>query len=250
MIQFDEDKQNRKIKDLHQKEEEELAITLSGKYGIDYIDLTTNPIQTDALRLIEEKKAREAKVTAFKLIDRKIDVAVLSPENEKTIGIVKELEEKGYKPILFMTSTASLEKAWSAYKDLSFATETKAGSLKISNQEINDVIQKVHSLPDVIKLIQEVLAMKKSYRISRIVEIITAGALATEASDIHIEPEEDYVRLRYRLDGVLIDVLNFDLETYNHLLSRIKLLSGLKLNIKKDAQDGRFSIKLNDIDIE
>ena len=250
MIQFDEDKQNKKIKDLHQKEEEELAITLSGKYGIDYVDLTTNPIQTDALRLIEEKKAREAKIAAFKLIDRKIDIAVISPENEKTIEIIKELEEKGYTPILFMTSTIGLEKAWSAYKDLSFATETKAGSLEISNQDINDIIQKVHSLPDVIKLIQEVLAMKKSYRISRIVEIITAGALATEASDIHIEPEEDYVRLRYRLDGVLIDVLNFDLETYNHLLSRIKLLSGLKLNIKKDAQDGRFSIKLNDIDIE
>ncbi|MCR4334376.1 MAG: GspE/PulE family protein [Patescibacteria group bacterium] len=250
MIQFDEDKQNKKIKDLRQKEEEDSAVILSSKYGIEYVDLTSSPIQTDALRLIEETNSREAKIVAFKIVNKKIDVAVISPENEKTLEEIKKLKEKGYAPTLFITSTISLEKAWIAYKDLSFAVETKAGSLEISNQEINDTIQKIHSLPDVIKLIQDVLSMKKSYRISRIVETVIAGALATEASDIHIEPEEDYVRLRYRLDGVLVDTLNFDIETYNHLLSRIKLLSGLKLNIKKGAQDGRFSVKLNEIEIE
>jgi type IV pilus assembly protein PilB len=92
--------------------------------------------------------------------------------------------------------------------------------------------------------------MKKSYRVSRILETILAGGLATGASDIHIEPEEAYVRLRYRLDGVLVDVMNFDTDTYRLLLSRIKLLSGLKLNIKKDAQDGRFSVKIGPDEIE
>ena len=77
-----------------------------------------------------------------------------------------------------------------------------------------------------------------------------AGALVTEASDIHIEPEEDYVRLRYRLDGVLMDILNFNQIIYALLLSRIKLISGLKLNIKNEAQDGRFSVKTKDADIE
>jgi len=250
MIEFDEDKQNRKVKELRQKEEEELAKQLSTKYGVEYIDLTTNPIQTDALRLIDEATSRDAKAAAFKIIDKKISIAVISPHIEKTIAVVKSLEEKGYVPTLYMTSTASLEKAWAAYKDLSFAVETKAGSLELSNEDINNVIKKVHSLPDVIALVKEVLAMKKSYRISRIVEIVIAGALATNASDIHIEPEESYVRIRYRLDGVLTNVLEFDSETYNLLLSRVKLLSGLKLNIKKDSQDGRFSVKLNDIDIE
>lgn len=250
MIQFDEEKQNKQIKDLHKKEEEELAQQLSGKYGVEYVDLTTVPIQTDALRIIEETKSRDAKIVAFHLVDKKVSVAVISPHIDKTIEVMKELEGKGLTPIVFMASTASLEKAWSAYKDLSFAVETKAGSLEVSNEDINNIIKEVHSLPDVMKLIQDVLALKKSYRVSRIVEIIIAGALATNASDIHVEPEESYIRLRYRLDGVLTDVLKFDTETYNLLLSRIKLLSGLKLNIKKDSQDGRFSVKLNDTDME
>ena len=55
------------------------------------------------------------------------------------------------------------------------------------------------------------------------------------------------MRLRYRLDGVLHEVIHFDIDTYNLLLSRIKLISGMKLNIKKDSQDGRFSIKLPNI---
>jgi type II secretory ATPase GspE/PulE/Tfp pilus assembly ATPase PilB-like protein len=92
--------------------------------------------------------------------------------------------------------------------------------------------------------------MKKSYRVSRILETIIAGALATRASDVHIEPEEAYIRLRYRLDGVLVKVLDFDKDTYSLLLSRVKLLSGLKLNIKQDSQDGRFSVHVKDMDIE
>lgn len=250
MIQFDEDTQNRKLKELHSKEEEELAMMLASKNGLEYVDLLTNPVQTDALRLITEDAARAAKVAAFRLVDKRIDIAVLAPQSEAVTQISARLAEKGFNPVLYMSTSASLEKAWAEYKDISFATETKAGALELSNKDINDVINKVHSLPEVVTLINEVLAMKKSYRISRIVEIVIAGALATDASDIHLEPEEAYVRLRYRLDGVLTDVLRFDLETYNLLLSRVKLLSGLKLNIKKDAQDGRFSVKLNDLDIE
>ena len=77
-----------------------------------------------------------------------------------------------------------------------------------------------------------------------------AGAIAIKASDIHIEPEEVNVRLRYRLDGVLHDIAMIDHKTYKLALSRLKLLSGLKLNVSADTQDGRFSIKLGDVDIE
>jgi type II secretory ATPase GspE/PulE/Tfp pilus assembly ATPase PilB-like protein len=81
-------------------------------------------------------------------------------------------------------------------------------------------------------------------------ETIVAGALAVDASDVHLEPEEGYVLLRYRLDGVLQELTRFDAETYALLLSRIKLISGMKLNIKKDSQDGRFSIHLPIGDVE
>ena len=77
-----------------------------------------------------------------------------------------------------------------------------------------------------------------------------AGGLVTEASDIHIEPEQEDIRLRYRLDGVLEDVAVFPTKIYTQVISRLKLVSGMKLNIKKSAQDGRFSIVLKNTEIE
>jgi type II secretory ATPase GspE/PulE/Tfp pilus assembly ATPase PilB-like protein len=136
------------------------------------------------------------------------------------------------------------------YTDLSFAYESRAGSLEISSTDISSIIEQAKSLPEVISMLENTTATKKSYRVSHILETIVAGALSTGASDIHFEPEESYIRLRYRLDGVLQDVMRFDKDTYALLLSRLKLISGMKLNIKKDSQDGRFSIKLAIGDIE
>src|SRR6185295_6831230 len=81
----------------------------------------------------------------------------------------------------------------------------------------------------------------KIHKISRMLEIILAGAIAIGASDIHIEAEESRGRLRLRLDGVLQDVTFFPLDIYQLLNTRIKLLSGMKLT-SKSMQDGRFSI--------
>jgi type IV pilus assembly protein PilB len=250
MITFDEDKQNRKMNDLLKKEEEELVELLSAKHNIEYADLSSISINTDALRLIDEKTAREAKVAAYSLVGKKVKIASRNPSELKVEEILNEIKEKGYEPTLVMCSTSSLEKAWAAYKDLSFAYESKAGSLEISSEEIGEIVKKTKDLPSIVEIIKNTLAMKKSYRVSRILETILAGALSTEASDIHIEPEESYIRLRYRLDGVLVNVIEFDSETYSLLLSRIKLLSGLKLNIKKDAQDGRFSVHVGNSEIE
>lgn len=250
MIQFDEDKQKRKIGDLLKREEEELVQLLSAKYGLEYVDLSVISINTDALRLIDETTAREYKMAGFALIDKKVKIAARNPEDPKVTEILATVKEKGFEPILTITSTASLEKAWSAYKDLSFAYETKAGSLEVSSEEIAAIVEKTHDLPTIISILQNTLGGKKSYRVSRILETILAGGLSTGASDIHIEPEEECIRLRYRLDGVLVHVLDFDFDTYNLLLSRIKLLSGLKLNIKKDSQDGRFSVHVGTDNIE
>lgn len=250
MVQFDEEKQDRKLGELLRKEEEDLAQTLSLKYGIEYLDLSRMSINMDALRILPEEEARAGKAAIFDMVNKKLQVAVLAPSNEKTKNIIKELEERGYEPTLFLVSTASLERAWERYSELSFASEVKAGVLDISNDQIKGFVDKVKTIADVRTFITEVLDMKKSYRISRILEIIIAGGLATEASDVHFEPEEMHARLRFRLDGVLSDVLEFDNETYTLILSRIKLLSGLKLNVRESAQDGRFSIKIDTKEIE
>ncbi|HEY4478449.1 MAG TPA: GspE/PulE family protein, partial [Candidatus Paceibacterota bacterium] len=214
------------------------------------VDLSLISVNTDALRLIDEKVSRENKVVAFAMIDKKLKIAARNPESPKIAEILDDIKKKGYEPILSICSTASLEKAWASYKDLSFAYESKAGSLEISSEEISDIIQKTKDLPTIISLLESTLSMKRSYRVSRILETILAGAFSIDASDVHVEPEEGYISLRYRLDGVLIKVIDFDTDTYNLLLSRIKLLSGLKLNIKKDSQDGRFSVHVNKENIE
>ncbi len=249
-IIFDEDKQGSQIESLRKKEEEELAQILSRKYGVEYVDLSGITINTDALRLIPEDRARATKCATFKMVGKILSIAVQSPNKEDVKKLIKELEEKEYRVNVYMVSLASLEKAWDRYKDLSFAMATKAGSLDISSDEIQDLSSKVKTIADIQKLVDDTIAVKRVYRVSKIIGIIMAGAISLGASDIHIEPEEKITRLRYRLDGVLVDIINFDNETYELLISRIKLLSNLKLNIKENAQDGRFSVKLEKAEIE
>lgn len=250
MLKFDEKEQNKKLRELRKKEEEDLARILSEKYGLGYADLSRTTISNEALQLIGETDARNAEVAAFGKVGKKISLAVHSPNKKEVSDILRGLEDRGYEITSYMVSSQSLLHAWERYKDLSFAVKTKAGVLDISGDEIRNLIHELKTIEDIKQLIQKTLAMKKAYRISRILETVLAGGFASNASDVHIEPEEKNVRMRYRLDGVLTDILMFDLETYKLLLSRIKLISGLKLNVKNSAQDGRFSVKIDQESIE
>lgn len=251
MANFDnEDKQEKRLEELRKKEEEDVVRILSTKYGLNFIDLKPIPINTDALRLIPEEIAREAKIAVYEKIGKKIQVALFSPKNEKAVIVLKKLEEEGYKPQVSMTTNVSLEKAWDRYKDLSYAVNSTAGTFDISTTQVTEYMSKIKKIEDVSAIIKEILTLKKAYKISKMMEAMIAGALALSASDIHVEPEETYVKIRFRLDGVLINVFDFDMETYELLLSRIKLLSGMKLNIKNNSQDGRFSVKILNNDIE
>jgi len=250
MVTFDEDRSNDKLKTLRDKEEEELAQTLSERYGVPYLDLTGLGINIDALRVVKEQEAREREMAVFDITDRKLGVAVLSPENPRTIEAINELKARGYEPTVYMVSHASLNKVYDRYKDLSYSFETKSGALDISSDEILRIMERVKKNDDVKAEIETVLTQRQVYRVSKILEIILAGAVALGASDVHIEPEDKQVRLRYRLDGVLTDIIYFDADTYSLLTSRVKLISNLKLNVKEIAQDGRFSIKIKDAEIE
>lgn len=83
-----------------------------------------------------------------------------------------------------------------------------------------------------------------------VVEYIIAGAINSSASDVHFEPGKDITLIRFRMDGVLREVLSFSTEDYHFILSRLKLLSGVRLNISDAAQDGRFTITASDQSIE
>ena len=249
-IHFDEDKQNSRMKQLLLDEEEASMQILADKYNITYIDLTKVSINSDGLKLIEEETARASLVAVFDIVGTKISIAVHSPDSIETKDVLDNLERKGYKSIVFIASIHSLNKAWERYKDISFASETEAGSLDISNEEIESLVQRAEKIEDIASWIKEALEMKKAHRVSKMLSIMMAGALSTKSSDIHMEAGEFNARLRYRIDGVLTTISEFDKETYELTLSRIKLLSGLKLNIKENAQDGRFTVKIKNTDIE
>src|SRR3989344_3184741 len=250
MTQFNEKKQEERLEELHKREEEKLAEMLSQKYGTEYVDLTKKSIDTDALRLIPEAEARASEIAVFRKIRRKLLVAMRAPERPDSLAELQKLTRLGYEVERYIASLASLEHAWDRYHDISYATETEAGVLTLSTETIQQMLQKLKTLDDVRAEIQTHSGSRDVHRISRILEIIMGGALSLGSSDIHLEPEEEVVRMRYRLDGVLIEVLTFDAPTYALISSRIKLLSGLKLNVKNAAQDGRFSMQVNEKEIE
>jgi len=140
-----------------------------------------------------------------------------------------------------MASIASLNKVWDRYKEISMAESSKVGGLDISAEILRDTGKNIQKMQDIEKFIKEAMEGNQIHKISRILEIILAGAIAIKASDVHIEPEKEQSRLRLRLDGVLQDVMFLGTDIYHLLNSRIKLLSGMKLT-SKIAQDGRFSI--------
>jgi len=120
------------------------------------------------------------------------------------------------------------------------------GLIEISPKILAETQKKIKNISDFKEKIEEFL--KKS--VSEILEIILGGGISLKASDIHIEPEENQAKIRARIDGILQDVIILDLKTYQTLLSRIKLLSGVKLNITDRPQDGRFSILMEKTEVE
>ena len=249
MADFDEEKQNKQLDDLHKQEEEQLVATLAeSKYGLPYIDLNRIGVDNEALRSISQTDALEMKVAPFKLFGKNIFIAVRAPNENLFKKLKKDMERKNLIPTFYMTSSASLNKVWDRYKELSMAESSKIGGLEISGEILRDTAKNINHIQDIEKLVIEALEGNKIHKISRLLEIILAGAIAIRASDVHIEPEKERGRLRLRLDGVLQDINFFGSDVYRLLNSRIKLLSGMKLT-SKIAQDGRFNIMEKDEEI-
>ncbi len=242
MASFDEEEQKRHLEDLYKEEEEKLVEALAtSKYGLQYIDLSRVGVDNEALRFIKEADAIDMKVAPFKLFGKNIYIAVRAPAEELLNKLKEDMERKGLTPTFYMTSIASLQKVWDRYKEISLAESSQVGGLEISIDVLRKTAESIKNTQNITDMVTEALEEKKAHKVSRLWEIILAGAIAIGASDIHIEPEKDRGRLRLRLDGVLQDISFFSSDIYRLLNSRIKLLSGMKLT-SKTAQDGRFSI--------
>lgn len=249
MTKFDEEQYKKKIELMQGEEEEEVTLLFSKKYNLPYINLTDVTIELDYLKLLPEEKAVAGKMAIFQGVAKKISVAIQNPNLELTQNIISELQTE-YETQIYLSSLSGLQKAWEKYKEVPKYVELTRGIVDISPERIEELIPQTSTIEKMKTTFLERVGSKKARQISELLEILLSGAMSVNASDIHIEPLGEEVKIRLRLDGILHDVLTFSSESYQLLISRIKLISEMKLNIKERAQDGRFSIKTKSAEIE
>ena len=232
---------------IRREAEEKEAQGRADKAGLSYLNLTTAPVKVDALKLINEEEARRLMVAPLQFKEKNVALAVTDPESAGAKKLVKKIIEQGMSVKLFVVSAGSLNHIWTFYKFIPQASEEITGKVSVEAKRVEELFQK---LTDLEKIKKEITNAPKSST-GQILEVVLAGALNNRASDIHFEAEEKGTRLRYRIDGILHDILtDLSHEIYKFLVSRIKLLSNLKLNVQDVPQDGRFTVGLKEKEIE
>lgn len=250
MSQFNDKVTDNRLKDLRIQEEERLVASMATQYGYPYINLRGYTLNPNALAEIPEADALKAQLVAFDRANNSIKIAVKSPQNPDVAAVLATLTAKKLIPEVYLCSTHSLEHAWERYKDVVTTSAKKRGVFDLSEATLANFAGSIQSLEHIKSALAALEGENSARRITETIERVFAGALALRASDIHVEPEEKVTRLRYRLDGVLHDVADLTPHTYGRILSRIKLLSGMTLNKRKEAQDGRFTFNLGGREIE
>jgi len=250
MVQFDDSYSNSRIQDLRTGEEERLVQAMAPQYGFEYVNLRGYTINPSALAMIPEKIAKEAELVGFEIQQKAISIAAKNPNSPKALAVLQSLQKQRLTPTVYMCSSISLEHAWKRYDDITKSTAEKRGVFEINSDDIVRLTKRIQTKEEVPKILNEISGVGNTRRISETLELIFAGAVALNASDIHIEPEENAIRLRYRFDGVLHDVADLDSYIFERMMSRLKLLSGMVINSKAEAQDGRFTFDIGEREIE
>ena len=205
--------------------------------GIPFVDLKTKKIPFDTLSLIPEPVARTHNIIAYKKNEDSLEVAMLDVQDLSAIDFIKKKVNLKVMPRL--TDTESIRNAIIQYQK----------SLKA---EFGDIIQKES---ETLKTIAEesgkatseadLKKIAEDLPVVRIVDTLLRHAILQDASDIHIEPMEDQLLVRYRIDGILRDAMVLPRNAEASISARIKVLSNLKLDEKRLPQDGRFKIDAN-----
>ena len=251
MVQFADEKFQKKLASVHRSEEEILVQALAKQYGLPYVYLPGYTINPEAIALLDKHTAAAAEIVPFDTDDFSwISVAIRTPNNPKTQHQIELLRKTGKQIKIYLCSTNSITHGLERYDDQTTTTASKNGILDIDLDAIARNAESLSQVEDVKSGIESIRVANSARRISETLEMIFAGALALGASDIHIEPEEDGIRLRYRLNGVLQDIIDMERRIYERMISRLKLLSGMIINQNQEAQDGRFTFTAGDQEIE
>ncbi|MEK9159868.1 MAG: GspE/PulE family protein [Patescibacteria group bacterium] len=217
--------------------EERATAERAQKMGMNYIDIAQVHINPDHLKVILGKDANAALVIPFFKVGKKLRLALVHPTSPETQTLIKKLKEEGYAINVNLASETGLRQALLAYKDeVPTAIETQN---IIDEANIASYQAEVENLGALREKIQTVTSEEA-------LNFISVGALKTGASDIHYQPEEKRVIVRFRIDGVLQQVLELDLQTYGYLNNQLKYKSGMRLNITNVPQDGRYYFNVNE----
>ena len=213
-----------KISETDLKRTEALAL------GIPFVSLVSQKVDFSVLSLIPEPIARNYNIVAYKKSDDSLEVAMLDVDDLPVIDFIKK--RSGFKILPRLTDSRSIKALLVQYRK----------SLQV---EFGNIIQKesialAGSDKDDQKSEKELKAMAEDLPVIKIVDSLIFHAILQNASDIHIEPGEKDLTIRYRIDGILHDAMVLDKNAAAGVTARIKVLSNLKLDEKRLPQDGRF----------
>ncbi len=220
--------------DIEKKEED--VKKKAEEQGLEYINLDKFPIAQDALKVISRNQTEALETICILYTGDEMRLGSLNPTNPQVAKLVKELSDSYHVHVkIYLISKYSFEKALKVYDKIPKVTHVEGVSLTAEDlKQFDDKLQDFNTLN---KLIKET-------SLTETINLIIAASLKFSSSDIHIEAEEDEIKVRFRIDGVLHNVASLPKESWDQINSRLKLLSGLKLNIGNKPQDGRFTISL------
>lgn len=239
-----QEKLSEKIGNIRLREKEEATQRMASATGAPYIDLKGFPISPDALRLVPEDQANALKVVAFLFTGSELRIGAVDPENEKVKELAYELGERHKTNAgLYQISEESLTQGIKLYAALPKITPVVKG-VQITEDEL---ARYQNSMKD-FGAIAEAL---NNANVTDVLAVVIAASVQLGSSDVHIEAEERGIAVRFRVDGILQEVTKLDREKWKKIISRIKLIASLKLNVNDQAQDGRFTIfqKNKEIDV-
>ncbi|MEK7142523.1 MAG: ATPase, T2SS/T4P/T4SS family [Patescibacteria group bacterium] len=206
--------------------------------GIPFVGLEKEKIEFSVLSLIPEPIARNHNIVAYRKNKEDLEVAMLDPEDLGTIDFIKK--KAGLRILPRLTNSKSIKSVLSQYQEslqseFDDIVKKEATSLKVIETDLGGN----SSEGDLKKLAEDIPVV-------RIVDTLLRHAILQRASDIHIEPAEKEVIVRYRIDGILHDAMILPKNTAPGITARIKILSNLKIDEKRLPQDGRFKIETSE----
>jgi len=202
--------------------------------GIPFVDLSKEAIPADILHIIPEPIAKKSNVVAFEKTGVNLKVAMLNPDDLQTIDFIKK--KTGLKIVPCLTTKESIKQVLRQYEK---SLKAEFGDiLNIGDEMTSAEVYSADLDPE-----QNLEKVAQGIPVIRVVDTLIKHAILQSASDIHIEPEEKEVHVRYRIDGILHDAMTLPRDIAAGIVARIKVLSNLKLDEHRLPQDGRFKIE-------